>query len=132
METHELDGKTVVSTGAKWESIYGYSRAVKKGNQIFINGTLGINEDGTIPDGIEAQTRRAFEIITGALKMLGGELSDVVQTRIYLTNPDDDEIVGKIHAEYFSDHRPCCTMIAVKALVVPEGLVEIEMQAVLT
>ena len=126
-----MDGRTVVSSGAVWEDIVGYRRAVRRGDHIFVTGTMGMNEDGTFPDGVSAQTRRALEIVINAVKALGGDVTDIVRTRIYLTEAKKWEAVGKVHAEYFMAIRPATTMVEVSALVAPEAVIEIEADALL-
>ena len=131
MRVIELDGKQVVSTDTKWEALVGYSRAVRRGNQIFVTGTVGVNEDGTFPETTVEQARRSLDIILSALEMLGGSRNDVVRTVIYLTKIDEWEEVGKVHAEYFSESRPTTTIIEVSRLVPLDAYVEIEIDAVL-
>lgn len=131
MRVIELDGKQVVTTDTKWESLVGYSRAVKRGNQIMVTGTVGVNEDGTFPKTTIEQARRSLDIIVSALEMLGGNRNDVVRTVIYLTKIDDWEDVGKVHAEYFSESRPATTIVEVSRLVPLNAWVEIEVDAVL-
>ncbi len=131
MQVKNLADRTVVSSGAKWEDIVGYSRAVRKGGLIFVTGTIGINPDGTYPNGVEAQTRRAFEIIIGAIEALGGVKEDIVRNRIFIKNADDWEEVAKVHRELFNDIRPCCTMVEISDLVGRTGLLEIECEAVM-
>jgi enamine deaminase RidA (YjgF/YER057c/UK114 family) len=131
MKVTEMDGRTVASSGAVWEDIVGYRRAVRRGNQIVVTGTVGVNEDGTFPESVTEQARKSLETIISALEALGGQRSDVIRTTIYLTNARDWEAVGKIHAEYFRDIRPATTIVEVSALVPPEAYVEIELDALL-
>ncbi len=131
MKVTEMDGRTVASSGAVWEDIVGYRRAVRRGNQIVVTGTVGVNEDGTFPESVTEQARKSLETIISALEALGGQRSDVIRTTIYLTDAKDWEAVGKIHAEYFRDIRPATTIVEVSALVPPEAYVEIELDALL-
>lgn len=126
--------RTSVSSGAPWEEIVGYSRAVKVGNQIFVTGTIAVGADGEIvcvgdPAG---QTRRALEIIGEALKKLGASYSDVVRTRMFVTNIADWKAIGRAHGEVFGAIKPATTMVEVTKLIVPEALVEIEADAVIS
>lgn len=121
-----------ISSGAPWEKTVGYSRAVCAGNRIVVAGTTGIQADGQ-PAGPDAytQARRALEIIEEALTEAGGSFTDVVRTRMFVTHiARDGEAVGRAHGEVFADVRPASTMIEVSALIQPELLVEIEVEAV--
>jgi len=121
------------STGAKWEPIVGYSRAVRIGNTIEVSGTCAIDEHGNpfAPDDAYAQTRKIFEIITKAIEGLGGTIENVVRTRIYVTNIEEWMDIGKAHGEIFHAIRPVTTMVEVSKLISPEYKVEIEVTAIL-
>lgn len=118
---------------APWESQIGYARAVRSGNVIEVSGTVSV-KDGS-PYGIDdayMQSVRIFEIITEALEALGGSVSDVVRTRIYLTDiARDADAVGRAHLEFFGAVRPAISMIGVQALIAPEYLVEVETTAII-
>jgi enamine deaminase RidA (YjgF/YER057c/UK114 family) len=112
-----------VSSGSTYESSVGYSRAVRTGPHIVVAGTTG---EG---DGIAAQTREALRRIEIALQKVGASLADVVRTRIYVTEISLWEEVGAVHAEVFGEIRPVTTMVEVSALISPDLLVEIEVDA---
>ena len=114
-----------ISSGSKFEDLVGYSRAVRAGSHVAVAGTTGAGED------ITAQTRDALHRIQIALQQVGASLSDVVRTRMYVTDISLWREVGEVHAEVFGAVRPVATMVAVSALILPELLVEIEADAVL-
>ena len=120
-----------VSSGAKWESIVGYSRAVRVGSQIHVSWTTATDEQGRVvgPGDAYRQTVRVLEIIGEALRNLGADLRDVVRTRIYVIDIDRWEEIGRAHREALGDAGPACTMVEVQRLVSPEILVEIEADA---
>ena len=126
--------RKTVQTGAPWESIAGYSRAIRAGNTIYVTGTTSLDASGKVihQGDAGAQTRRVFEIIATALAGLGASLDDVVRTRMYVTNIARDwEPVARAHGEALGHVRPATTMVEVKALIDPDMLVEIEAVAVL-
>lgn len=124
--------RTYVSTGSPWEPLVGYSRAVRMGNVIEVSGTTALHQGEIVgPGDAYTQTRQILKIIAETLTQLGGGLNDVVRTRIYVTDISHWEAVGKAHGEVFGNIRPACSMVAVKALIDPALLVEIEATAML-
>lgn len=122
-----------IPSGTKWESIAGYSRAVRLGNVIHVSGTTATDENGSVvgADDPYAQTVYIIQKIERALKQAGASLQDVVRTRIYVTNAKRWEEVARAHGEFFGDIRPANTLVEVSALVGPEYLVEMEAEAIL-
>jgi enamine deaminase RidA (YjgF/YER057c/UK114 family) len=122
-----------VSTGGPWEGKIGYSRAVRAGQSVSVSGSTAMTPSGLIGKGDPyAQTIQTFKTIETALKQAGASLNDVVRTRIYMTNIDQWQEVGRAHGEIFGNIRPATTMVEVKRLIDPDMLVEIEADAIIS
>lgn len=121
--------RKAVSSGAPWEAKFGYTRAVRVGPCIKVSGTTGVDENGQVVGGAYEQSRQALEIIRNALAELDAGMSDVVRTRVFVTNVADWEEVGRAHADAFSEAPPASTLVEVSGLIDPAMLVEIEAEA---
>jgi enamine deaminase RidA (YjgF/YER057c/UK114 family) len=121
-----------ISSGSPWEARAGYSRAVRAGTCVYVAGTTGTDASGAVvaPDGY-AQAKKALERIVAALHEAGARVEDVVRTRMYVTDINQWEAIGRAHAEVFGDARPASTMVEVRRLIAPDIVVEIEADAVL-
>ena len=123
-----------ISSNSPYEPIFGYSRAVRVGNQVFVAGTVAWGDDGRLVGlgDMYAQARQALRNIEKALAQAGAGLPDVVRTRMFMTDISRWDEVAKAHGEVFGQIRPAATGIGVKALVQPEMLIEIEADAIIT
>ena len=124
--------RTNYSSGAKWEAIVGYSRAVKVGNTIEVTGTVAVDDNSKLVGGNDAyeQTKYILQKIEKVLERAGATMKDVVRTRMFVTDISRWEEYGKAHGEVFADIRPCTSMIEVKGLIDKEYLIEIEATSV--
>jgi len=126
--------RTNYSSGAKWEDIIGYSRAVKIGNVIEVTGTVAVDENNLLVGKGDAYGQTKFVIgkIEAVLKKAGATLTDVVRTRMFVTDISRWEEYGKAHGEFFKNIKPCTTMVEVSKLIAPEYLIEIEATAIIS
>ncbi len=125
--------RQLISSGTKWEDIVGYSRAVRIGNVIEVAGTTAMDGDQLIgKDDMYAQSKFIFEKIEKALQQAGASMTDVVRTRMYVTDISRWEEVGRAHGEFFRSIKPASTMVEISGLVNPDMLVEIEVTAIVS
>ena len=126
--------RTNYASGAKWEDIVGYSRAVKMGNIVEVTGTVAVDEQGKIAGAGNAyeQTKFIIQKIEKVLHQAGAKLSDVVRTRMFVTNISLWEEYGRAHGEFFKKIKPCTTLVEVSKLISPEYLIEIEATAIIS
>jgi len=127
-----MQERQIVRSGAPWESIVGYSRAVRIGPHVAVSGTAPVGENGEVV-GIGdayAQTKRCIEIVEAALGEAGATLGDVVRTRMFVTDISQWEAIGRAHGESFGDILPATAMVEVSQLIDPDMLVEIEADAI--
>ena len=126
----EMQGRRCASSGSKWEPVMGYSRAVRSGNLIAVTGTVGVNADGTYSKSMGEQARRSLQIIAAAIEALGGNVKQVIRTRMFVTDVSKWEEVARVHGEVFADIRPATSIIEVPRLIDKDAQIEIEADAV--
>lgn len=120
-----------VLTGAPWESVVGYCRAIRVGDRIEVAGTTAMKDGKVVGVGdAYEQTRFILQTIEGALSELGSSMADVVRTRMFVTDISKWEEIGKAHGEFFQEIQPAASMIEIKGLIDPDLLVEIEAEAI--
>jgi len=129
-----MSNRVKFSSGTKWEPIVGYSRAIRVGNVVLVSGTTATDREGKIVGvgSFEAQTVQILKNMQRALEAVEAKLEDVVRTRIYITDINNWEEVGKVHGAFFKEIRPATSMVEVKRLISPDILLEIEAEAILT
>lgn len=128
-----MTNRTNYSSGSPWEDIVGYSRAVKVGNTIEVTGTVADHEGQLLGgDDPYLQTKYAIDKIKATLESAGATIEDVVRTRMFVTNIDNWEAIGKAHQEVFGSVKPCTTMVEVSRLIDEKYLIEIEATAILS
>jgi enamine deaminase RidA (YjgF/YER057c/UK114 family) len=125
--------RTNYSSGAKWEDIVGYSRAVKVGSTIEVTGSVAVDDNSNLVGGNDAyeQTKFIIQKIEKVLLKAGSSLKDVVRTRMFVTDISRWEEYGKAHGEFFKEIKPCTTMLEISKLIAPEYLIEIEATAII-
>ncbi|HAX49445.1 MAG TPA: RidA family protein [Ignavibacteria bacterium] len=121
-----------ISSGAKWEDIVGYSRAIRAGNRVMVTGTTSVDENGEITGvgDAYAQTKFIFQKIKKYLEEAGSSMEQVVWNRMFVTDISMWEDIARAHAEFFKDIKPCATMVEVKGFIHPDMLIEIETEAI--
>jgi enamine deaminase RidA (YjgF/YER057c/UK114 family) len=126
--------RTNYSSGAAWEEIVGYSRAVRVGNIVEVTGTVALDENNNAVGADDAyeQTKFIIQKISRILEKAGSSLKDVIRTRMFVTDISRWQEYGRAHGEFFKQIRPCTSMIEVKGLIGPEYLIEIEATAVIS
>jgi enamine deaminase RidA (YjgF/YER057c/UK114 family) len=127
----ERAGRMTASSGSKWEPKMGYSRAVRSGNVIAVTGTVGINADGKYSPSLADQTRRSLAIMRAAIEALGGNLEQVIRTRMFVTDVSKWEQVALVHGEVFGEIRPATSIVEVAKLIDADAQIEIEADAVI-
>ena len=130
LTVHDDGRRKRVSTGSAWEPVLGYSRAIRAGDTIAVTGTVGVEADGSFSETLEGQSKRALRIILASIEALGGRASDVVRTRIYVTEIARWQEVARVHGEIFGSIRPATTIVEVARLIDDKALVEIEADAI--
>lgn len=124
--------RTKVFTGSPWEPIVGYCRAIRAGSRIEVAGTTAMKDGEVVGVGnAYEQTRFVFQKIEQALQELGAQMSDVIRTRMFVTDISLWQEYGRAHGEFFRDVQPVATMVEVKALIDPFLMIEIEVEAIL-
>jgi len=125
--------RTNYSSGAKWEDIIGYSRAVKVGRLIEVTGTVASDENGNVvgKDDAYRQTQYIYQKIQKVLESAGATMANIIRVRMFVTDISRWEEYGEAHSEFFKDIKPCNTMVEVSALIEPDYMIEIEATAMM-
>ena len=129
MTQHPFDRRRI-SSQSPWEDLYGYSRAIVVGRDVHVSGTTGTNAEGKVTGDVVEQTRTAIAKIRSALEDAGAHFEDIVRARIYVVGQENAEPVARTYGEAFRPVKPAATLIVVAGLLLPEMLVEIEVDAV--
>jgi enamine deaminase RidA (YjgF/YER057c/UK114 family) len=125
-----MSDRKLISSGSPFEKTYGYSRAVVRGDEVYIAGTTGYDYNKmAMPDDVAEQTRNVYSTFAAVLKEAGGELADIVRLRTFVTDAAYCEAALKVQGEVFAENRPAATIVVVSALLNPEIKVEIEADA---
>jgi len=130
----KMNNRQNITTGTQWETLVGYSRAVKIGNWVAVSGTTAVDENGALVGAGDAvaQTRYILQKIEKALIACGATMGDVIRTRMYVTDITQWEAVGRVHGEFFGEIKPASSMVEVKGLISPDLLIEIEVDAIIS
>src|SRR5829696_3077185 len=126
----ERNSRRCASSGSTWEPVMGYSRAVRAGSHIAVTGTVGINADGTYSTSMGEQARRSLQIIAAAIEALGGDIKQVIRTRMFVTDVSKWEEVARVHGEVFGEIRPATSILEVPRLIDKDAQIEIEADAI--
>jgi enamine deaminase RidA (YjgF/YER057c/UK114 family) len=128
--THTFPDRRLISSGSPFERIYGYSRAVVRGDEVLIAGTTGYDyAKMAMPDDVVLQTQNIYSTLQGVMREAGGVLADIVRLHTFVTDAAYCEPVLKVQGEVFGEVRPAATIVVVSALLKPEMKVEIEAEA---
>jgi enamine deaminase RidA (YjgF/YER057c/UK114 family) len=125
-----VSGRLRVSSGGPWEERIGYSRAVRVGDRVWVSGTTGTQADGSVPEGVEAQTQLALDTIEAALREAGSSCDEAVRVRVFVTDIEEWQAVGALLHGRFGRAKPAMTMVEVARLIDPAHRIEIEVEAV--
>jgi enamine deaminase RidA (YjgF/YER057c/UK114 family) len=123
--------RTTITSGSPFEPTIGFARAVRVGGRVLVSGTGPVWPDGRPPGDPGQHARRCWEIVAGALREAGADLTEVVRTRMYITDVEHADAVGAVHGELFAAIRPAATMVVVAGLLDPRWVVEVEAEAVI-
>lgn len=128
-----MNDRVNISTGAKWEPVVGFSRAVRIGNQVFVSGTVAVDGESSViaPGDYYEQTKFIFQKIEKTLQNAGASLKDVVRTRMYVLDISQWQHIARAHKEFFGEIRPAASMVQISKLIADDLVIEIEADAVI-